>query len=147
MLDRKYIGHTFEPLTVTVELGRLKFFAKAIGEEDPIYFDVDAARRAGHRSVLAPPTFPVVLDSEYPSASMPEIELLGMDIGRVLHASQGFDYFAPIYAGDEITARRTIKDIFDKKGGALEFVDVDSEYRNQSDELVAAARLSIVYKN
>ena len=49
MLDRKFIGYTSTPFTTDVERGRLRFFAKAIGEMDLIYTDDAAARRAGHQ--------------------------------------------------------------------------------------------------
>lgn len=147
MLDKNFIGHRYDSITVPVELGRLKFFAKAIGETNPIYFDTAAAQESGHKSVLAPPTFMMVIDAEYPVDSMPEIDLLGMDLGRVMHAGQTFEYFEPVYAGDEITADRRISDIYDKKDGALEFVVIDSEYTNQSGRLVSKAQMSIVYRN
>ena len=62
MLDRKNIGRISKPHTVEVEKGRLKFFAKAIGETNPIYTDESAARAAGYRSLPAPPTFIFSLD-------------------------------------------------------------------------------------
>ncbi len=147
MLDKQYIGHVFKPIKVPVELGRLKFFAKSIGENNPIYFDVDAAQKAGYRSVIAPPTFTMVIDSEYESESMPEFDLMGIDIGRILHANQSFEYFLPICAGDEIFATRRIKNITEKKAGTLEFVEIDSEYHNQEGELVATSLMTFVYRN
>ena len=57
MIDRQYIGHRFPVFQVEVEKGRLRFFAKAIGETDPVYFDEKAAKAAGHPGLLVPPTF------------------------------------------------------------------------------------------
>ncbi|HAD10632.1 MAG TPA: MaoC family dehydratase, partial [Porticoccaceae bacterium] len=54
-MDSALINQPYPPLTVDVELWQLKFFAKAVGETDPVYFDEAAARQAGHRSILAPP--------------------------------------------------------------------------------------------
>ncbi|MPY78402.1 MAG: hypothetical protein GEV04_07875, partial [Actinophytocola sp.] len=48
---------TIRPIEADIERGRLRFFAKAIGQKDPIYSDVDAARRAGHPDLPVPPTF------------------------------------------------------------------------------------------
>ncbi len=50
MLDKSFIGHTFPPYEADVEKGRLKFFAKVIGETNPIYTDEAAAREQGHRA-------------------------------------------------------------------------------------------------
>ncbi len=55
-LDKKLIGHTFKPFTTTVEAGKIRLFCKAIGEENPIYVDEEAAKQAGYRAIPAPPT-------------------------------------------------------------------------------------------
>jgi len=55
MLDTSKIGHEFPSFTAEVEKGRLKFFAKAIGETNPIYTDEAAALEAGYRALPAPP--------------------------------------------------------------------------------------------
>ena len=56
MIDRQFIGHTMPAFEVLVEKGRLKFFAKATGQTDPVYTDEAAARAAGHRAWPVPPT-------------------------------------------------------------------------------------------
>jgi acyl dehydratase len=62
MLDKSKIGFEFQSFTADVEKGRLRFFAKAIGETNPIYTDEAAAREAGYRALVAPPTFTMVLE-------------------------------------------------------------------------------------
>ena len=146
MLDRSKIGHEFAPFTVEIEKGRLRFFARAIGETNPIYVDEAAARDAGHATIPAPPTFMFSIDLEGPEF-LPIVKLLGLDISRVLHGSQEFDYLAQIYAGDVITQTSKIADIFDKKGGALEFVVVESVYTSESGEPVGKARQTLVYRS
>lgn len=147
MLDRTKIGTEFTPFVVSVEKGRLAFFAKAIGERNRIYLDDPSAREAGYRSTPAPPTFAMVLDMEGEDDLPPEVKTLQLDVGRILHGSQSFEYFEPIYAGDEITVARKIVDMFDKKGGALEFVVTESTYTNQDGKLVAKAQCSLIYRN
>lgn len=57
-IDReKALQLEIAPMTLEVERGRLRFFAHTIGLTDPIYFDVDAARRAGHRDLVVPRPF------------------------------------------------------------------------------------------
>ncbi len=105
-----------------VERGRLRFFARTIGMTDPIYFDVDAARRAGHRDLPVPPTFlSNALELELPNP-LEWLAQLGGDLTKTTHAEQGFTYHAMAYAGDSLVLRRKIVDVYTKKGGALEFV-------------------------
>ncbi|MEP5567421.1 MAG: MaoC family dehydratase N-terminal domain-containing protein [Halioglobus sp.] len=146
MLDKSKIGHQFPSFTVDIERGRLRFFAKAIGETNPIYTDEAAAKAAGHRAIPAPPTYMFSVDLDGPEL-LPILGLLDLDIGRVLHGSQEFDYLGQIYAGDSITQQCKIVDIYDKKGGALEFVVQESSYKNQEGELVGRARQTLVYRN
>jgi acyl dehydratase len=146
MLDKNNIGHEFPSFTVDIEKGRLRLFAKAIGETNPIYTDEDAARSAGYPTIPAPPTFMFSVDLEGPEL-LPILKLLELDIARVLHGTQEFEYLGQIYAGDRITQQSKIVDIFDKKGGALEFVVQQSTYTNQSDEVVGKAQQTLVYRN
>jgi len=115
------VGTKIGPLTSTVERGRLAFFAKAIGEIDPVYSDIEAARAAGHPDLPVPPTFMfgLLLETPDPFAWLTDI---GVDLRLVLHGSQSFTYHAPAHAGDELTVLSEITDVYAKKGGALEFV-------------------------
>tara|TARA_R110001599_G_scaffold183562_1_gene376869 strand:- start:30616 stop:31065 length:450 start_codon:yes stop_codon:yes gene_type:complete len=146
MLDRSKIGHAFAPFTAEVEKGRLKFFAKAIGETNPIYLDEEIARKAGYRSLPAPPTFTSVLDQES-TEFLPVLKLLDIDIATILHGNQEFEYFSTICAGDTIAVECRIVDIFDKKAGALEFVVMQSTYTNQNGQLAARATSTLVVRN
>ena len=146
MLDKQFIGQEFASFTADVEKGRLKFFAKAIGETNPIYTDERAASEAGYRALPAPPTFSMVLDQESPEF-LPVLNLLDIDIAKILHGTQEFEYAAPICAGDTIKVEVKITDIFDKKGGALEFVVMESSYTNQNGELTTRATSTLVVRN
>jgi acyl dehydratase len=140
------IGRDLPPSTMTLERGRLRFFAQAIGETDPVYTDVDAARAAGYRDLPAPPTF--LFGAELDSGeSFALLDLLGIPLAKVLHGEQGFVYYRPACAGDTITVRPRITDVYDKKGGALEFVVKTAEARNQRDELVAELRTVLVCRH
>ena len=146
MIDRRHIGHTLPPFRVEVETGRLRFFAKATGQADPVYTDEAAARAAGHPGLPVPPTFLFCLEMESPDPAAIR-ELLGMDYRTLLHGEQGFTYHAMAYAGDTLTYRQRIADIYDKKGGALEFVVRQTRVTNQRDELVAELRCVTVVRN
>jgi acyl dehydratase len=146
MIDRRFIGHTLAPFSVPVEAGRLRFFAKAIGQADPIYTDVAAARDAGHRDLPVPPTFLFCLEMDSPNPAGIR-ELLGMDYRRLLHGEQQFTFHAMAYAGDVLSFEQRIEDIYDKKAGALEFVVRRTRVSNQHGALVAELRAVTVIRN
>ncbi|MCA8902382.1 MAG: MaoC family dehydratase N-terminal domain-containing protein [Hyphomonas sp.] len=145
-MDQNLLGTSSEPVTVPVEAGQLKFFAKATGETNPVYFDDDAAMAAGHPALPAPPTFCFTLNlaRKDPFAFYTG---LGLDLGRILHAEEEFEYVAPVYAGDTITIFETLVDMFAKKGGALEFYVFEGIAINQRDEIVVKLKNTIVHRN
>lgn len=121
MIDRAHIGRTWPSWEVLVEQGRLRLFAKAIGETRPEYTSVAAARAAGYRSILAPVTFAYCLGADDPSG-LTYMEEVGIPISRLLHGEEQIVNREPICAGDRLRVTRRIKDIYSKKGGALDFV-------------------------
>ena len=146
MIDRRHIGHELPPYQVDVEKGRLRFFAKATGQDDPVYTEEAAARAAGHPGLPVPPTFFFCLEMESPNPAAVR-ELLGIDYRRLLHGEQGFSYHRMAHAGDTLTFRQRIEDIYDKKGGALEFVVRKTSVTNQRGEAVADLRCISVIRN
>ena len=64
-----------------------------------------------------------------------------------MHGSQGFHYIRPILAGDVITGHQKITDIYDKKGGALVFIDVENRLANDRGEDVCVLNSTIVIRN
>jgi len=136
----------FEPLEVDVELGRLRQFAKAIGEARPEYISEAAARAKGWPNVPVPPTFLFALEMEQPNP-WAYLETIGVDLARVLHGEQHFAYHARAWAGDRLTFQIEIADIYDKRNGALEFVTKSKTVTNQRSELVANLRKVIVVRN
>jgi acyl dehydratase len=146
MIDRKFIGHQLKPSVLTVDRTRLQFFAKAIGEKDPVYVDLAAAQAAGYADVPAPPTF--LFAAELDSGANDQL-LADLDIplAKLLHGEQSFRYLQPVCAGDTVTVQSTITDIYDKKGGKLEFAVKDSKVTNQREELVAELRTVLVVRH
>jgi acyl dehydratase len=148
MIDPKFIGHQFKTTQLEVEKGRIKAFAEAIGATDPIHFDAAAAQAQGYATVVAPPTFLTIAEME--RGNDPDCEalpaLLGLDLSRFLHGEQEFEYFQPVYAGDVLNVSCAIKDIYNKRNGALEFIVMELQYRKTSGELAAISRSTAVYR-
>ena len=133
------------PLTVAVERGRLAFFAKATGQDDPIYSDVAAAKAAGHPDLPVPPTFFFSLELEQ-SDPFAWITSFGVDLRTILHGEQSFTYHAMAYAGDELVLQPRIVDVTSKKGGALELVTKKTTI-TRGDDLIAEARTVLIAQN
>ena len=146
MIDRKFIGYRTEPFTVEVEKGRLRMFAKAIGETDPIYTDEAAAQAAGYRSLPVPPTFLFCLEMEQPDPYA-WFNALELPLEHALHGEQAFQYHQMACAGDVLRFTSEIVDIYDKKGGKLWFVAQDNTITNQNGEPVAAFVRTVVIRN
>lgn len=115
------VGKKFPAISVDVERGRLAFFAQATGQLDPIYSDREAAIAAGHPDVPAPPTFLFGLKLVGPDPLRWLFDL-GVTMNQVLHGQQKFVYESMVYAGETVTFRSRISDLYVKKGGALEFL-------------------------
>lgn len=146
MIDKKWIGHELPPAILPIERTRLQFFAKAIGETDPVYTDVTAAREAGYPDLPAPPTF--LFAAELDSGAIDLLlERLEIPLPKLLHGEQSFSYHRPACVGDTVTVRSVIQDIYDKRNGALEFVVKTSHATNQRDELVAELRTVLVCRH
>ena len=146
MIDKQWIGHTLPASELSIDRARLRFFAKAIGETNPLFTDVAAARAAGHADLLAPPTF--LFAAEMDSGAMDQLLAdLQVPIAKILHGEQSFVYHQPVVAGDTVTVRSRIDDIYDKKNGALEFVEKSSRATNQRGDHVADLKTVIVVRN
>jgi acyl dehydratase len=108
-LDRELVGRSYPPSAVyEVGRGKIAEFATAIGEDDPVHRDPEAARAAGYPDVIAPPTFAIALTLEAANVvlSDPQVEL---DYSRVVHGEQRFTHHRPIRAGDRLVATTTIE--------------------------------------
>src|SRR5579872_3115196 len=95
------VGVKAEPFEVDVERFQLRLFAQAVDETRPEYIDVDAARAAGYRDLPAPPTFAFSIAMR-PDDPFDLLRLLKLDLSRVLHGEQSFEYLEPICAGDRV---------------------------------------------
>lgn len=144
MVDRRFIGWESPHDVIDVEAGAIRFFAKTIGLTDPRHFELDVARQFGLRGLLAPPTFAFTLNLMRPEPRR-MLQVLGIDIGRILHGSQQFDYGGPICSGDRIELDTVVKDIYERKAGALHFVVHETRATNQlKDTVVLMTNTTIV---
>lgn len=145
MINRAHIGYTTPPSDAAVDAWRVRLFCQAIGEDDPVYTDPEAARRAGHPACPVPPTFLKALEGEHFSSAR-LMNVLDVPLRQVLHAEQAFEHFAPLHVGDSVTISRRVADIYDKKDGAMTFIVVDTTYAVAGRQ-VATSRQTILVRN
>jgi acyl dehydratase len=140
-VDTSKVGQDFEAAEFQVEADRIRQYADAVGEDDPIYHDPDAAREVGFRHVVAPPMFVVVYSA--PAMGPPILEVIGDALPRMVHGGQEFVWGEPVCAGDAITTRPTMKNIYEKDG--MGFYVFESVSTNQDGaETVRATWTNIV---
>ena len=108
------IGKEFSPFEVPVERGKIREFAVAIGDDNPIYSDPAYAAKTEFKGIIAPPTF-TAIKSFYRSAANLS-ELAGLDPHFRLHGEEEYEYFTPIIAGDVLTCRSKISEAYEKPG-------------------------------
>ncbi len=142
----EFVGREYAPFEVAVEKGRLRFFAKAIGADDPVYTDEGAARAAGYADLPAPPTFAFSITMDA-GQSFNVLEDMEIPLPKAVHGAQGFTYHKPIIAGDVISGQQKISKIYEKKGGALLFIETEIELSNQNGERVCDLHSTIVVRN
>ena len=139
-LNRDFIGRSFPP-SEPYEVSRVKIreFATAIGDSNPIYTDRPAAENAGHPDVIAPPTFPIAISLGVAALADPD---LGLNYMMVVHGEQRFTYTRPIHAGDVLTTQSTITGI--RSAGNNEVMTIETEIKTLDGELVCTTFNSIV---
>jgi acyl dehydratase len=137
-------GRSYPP-TAPYLVGREKVreFARAVGSADPLSLDVDAARAAGFADVVAPPTFPVVVQ-EATLAQLLGDPGAGIDFSRVVHGEQRFRFSRPIVAGDELTAVLTVTSVKTLGGNAM--VTAESAISDPDGAAVVTAVSTLVVR-
>jgi acyl dehydratase len=141
-LDPSFAGRTYPP-TPAYEVSRAKIreFAAAIGDPNPAYTDVDAARALGHPDLVAPPTFAIVVSM--PAADQVIADpALGLDFSRVVHGDQRFSYARPIVAGDVLTVALVVEKIRSLAGNDV--ITTRGDIATLDGEAVASAYTTLV---
>jgi peroxisomal enoyl-CoA hydratase 2 len=142
-IDKSVIGKTGKPFTVPIEWSKVREFARAIRDPNPVYFDLELAKRECGGTPV-PPTFLQVAAFWQDAESMPTANF---DLRRILHGEQEFEFYKPILVGDVLTGTAQIADVYEReggRGGKMTFMVTEIEYRNQHGEKVAVARGTLI---
>ncbi len=141
-INPDYLGKTFppgEPYEVSRE--KLREFADAIGDRNPLYRSKAAAQEAGYPDVIAPPTFPNVI-TYASSIGVLADPGLNLNYAMVVHGEQRFEYTRPLLAGDIVTTEVTISQIRDV--GRNSMMTTTTQLRTVDGEHICTAYSTLV---
>jgi acyl dehydratase len=155
MADRSKLGMEFPAYTITVEKSKISEFVIAAGlkedkkQIDPIYYDEEAAKKAGYKGIPVPLTFITSCFFWTGEGLMGIVKALGIDLSKLLHSEEEYEYLGNIYAGDVITRKMKVVEMFErgKRDRLGRFVDVtilETEAINQRGELVVKVRSTMM---
>jgi hypothetical protein len=138
-INRDVIGKEYPPYVVTVERGKIKEFARAIGDSNPFHLDDQIGAASAWGDIIAPPTFATTFRHEDGGAMLRD---LGTDISRVLHGEQEFELFRQIRPGETFLCRPRVLDVYEKTGrsGPMAFVVRETVITDRANEIVAKMR-------
>jgi acyl dehydratase len=137
------VGKSYPPSTYAVGREKIREYALAVGETNPLHLDLDAAREAGYRDLVAPPMFAVVYCGVAlgPALFDPEV---GIEFARLVHGGQQFEWGPLVVAGDEIATTMTVKDISERSG--MGFYVFQSVSKNQAGDTVCVGTWSNIVR-
>jgi hypothetical protein len=155
MADRSKLGYEFPVRVINVEKGKIAEFVMAVAQKDTpekinsIYTDEEAAKKAGYPGIVIPPTFPTAFMFRTGGGLMGVVNALGINLRRLLHTEEEYEYFGDVCAGDVITGRMKAVDMYDKEkkgrpGKFVKYTVLETEMFNQRGELVIKARSIIM---
>lgn len=143
-VNPELVGRAFPPTAVyTVGREKVREFARAVHAIHPHHHDPAAAADAGYSDVVAPPTFPIVIQQQT-LAQLLDDPAAGIDFSRVVHGDQRFSYTRPIVAGDELTGTLTVTSV--KSLGGHTMVTSESVITGRDGGHVVTATSTLVVR-
>jgi acyl dehydratase len=149
MFDTSKIGQSFPPFTIEVERCKIHELALAIGDSNPIYHSREAAQAVGYKDVPLFPTAPTMFGFWGNTELGSQLVGVGINVMRVLHGEEEYEYLAPIYPGDILTGTTTIVDGKTRKSkdnSTLDILSTETRYTNQDNVPVLTTRSMIVVR-
>ena len=130
------VGKSYPPVVYAVGREKIREYANATGETNPVCLDPASARAAGYADVVAPPMFAVVYSAPAVGRAILDPEV-AINFAAMVHGGQDFVWGPPVVAGDEITTTATVKDISER--GGMGFYVFESVSFNQRGDTVCTA--------
>jgi acyl dehydratase len=130
-----YKGKEIGRFTFLVERSKIKELCLAIGDDNPIFFDPSAAKAAGYSDTPAPLTFASLMSFWGFPEIWERMTEAGIDIKRLLHAKEDYEYLAPMYPGDDLLGIVTIDSLRD---GAMQMATFKTVFTRGEEEVLIA---------
>ncbi len=147
MFDSSKIGYSFPPFTVTVEHGKLYELAQAIGDSNPLYQSQQREQKAGYPDISFLPTAGTIFlfwgNQHFPD----QLAELGLDITRLMHREEEYEYLAAIHCGERLTGVMTVLDGSSRRGPygtSIDLVTLRLCYASQTGQSVLVAKTRLV---
>jgi acyl dehydratase len=148
MFDQTQIGHSFPPFTIDVERCKIRELALAIGDDNPVYHSREAAQAVGYDDVPLLPTAPTIFSFWGNAHFREQLTNVGINVTRILHSEESYEYLAAIYPGDTLTGVTTITDGKTRrtKDGSMDIITLQTRYSNQDQQPVLDATTMFVVR-
>lgn len=148
MFDKSNVGVSFRPFTIEVERCKISELALAIGDDNPVYHSREAAQAQGFKDVPLFPTTPTIFSFWGNTEQWHHLEQVGIEVKRILHGEEEYEYLASIYPGDILTGTTTITDGKTRKlkDGSMDIVTTETRYTNQDHQSVLVARSMLIVR-
>ena len=132
-IDKKFISREYKPVIYVAGREKIKEFALAVGDSNPLYHDFEYAKKSKYGSVIAPPMFVIVFAKDAMESLFKDNELK-LNLPRLVHGEQEFNFHKIVKENDTITTYGKIKNIFEKTNN--DFIELETKSYNQNNELV-----------
>ncbi|HEX6329466.1 MAG TPA: MaoC family dehydratase N-terminal domain-containing protein [Jiangellaceae bacterium] len=140
-IDPSVAGRVYEPQPYEVGSEKIREFAEAIGDTNPVYRNPEAARALGHADVVAPPTFAMIPVLRGFDILMDD---LGIEYSRVIHVDQRFVHNRPITAGDRLLTTTTLDTVRSRAGN--DFLGIKCDVATSDGETVCTATATLLVR-
>lgn len=149
MFDTSKIGQSFAPFTIEVQRNKIDELTTAIGDDNPVYHSRAAAQAAGFTDVPISPTTPTMFSfwgNRQRGSSLADV---GINVKRILHGEEEYEYMKPIYPNDVLTGITTLIDGKTRRGSngsSMDILTLETRYVNQHEQHVLTTRTMIVVR-
>jgi acyl dehydratase len=143
MIDHGWIGKSYGPITYEIGREKMREYAAACKDGNPIYHDREFAQQTKYGDIIAMPNFAAVYSLRGAGMLLLDQEIK-LNLAMLVHGSQEFEWFGVVKPNDVITETGKVGDIYEK--GELDFIVYEGEARNQAGELVCRARSTFIIR-
>jgi acyl dehydratase len=122
---------------------KIREFALAIGDQHPLHLDLEAARRAGYRDLVAPPMMASVYAGR-PFRALLWSRAMEVDRTMTVHGSQEFRWPSLAVAGDELTTVAELRK--DERRRANRFIEIETSSVTQDGILATSGVWTVIVR-